>query len=856
MRRTKCGKKLPGNVKFCIRSGASIIGAIATIVILFNFIGNPDFSFYSKNDAVHETESVSEANMSEAGSETAKEDRNTETTEHKISNINAKKTKKLSKMDIDIDSVPVEGKAEKTEELCNDTVDEIASDDDGFGIEALKDALLSDYWYCEPVGASYAIKFKNDNTLYSVQTYFNDDETEPQNFNMTDEPDGSMEGTYKVYDDRIDIHINSDGEDVACTLKYMPVAEAEQYIEEVQETYNLDIGACSSVLDICKHEHYEGNILCAIYDETIDDSAREWPLVWTPFNTMASSLRKKAGIYELYDLVLSKIPLVYNITGSSYYDLYDIDGNGIQELIVETGTSDIDRKLQIYTMVKKDGQAYVRHIGEIMVDMAYAELYPCKEGGLYLCLMSIEGADCHKLELKDGKVNDIYREFVPLSEDGSENYPAYITQSELRIRKLFADYWESDGLKAEIGADISIWKWVSSIILNMTAEEKPDLDILPDDALQAYQEVLKEYQKLLPVNDYSDWPDNQSEIEGSFPHVDLDAVGFLYAHGSENADQIRLSVKYAMYDMDDNGIDEMLISLAVKNSDDDDYDRKPMIHTIYTFDGKDAKIAINFAGPDYVTVYSNGCICEQWKPGTAAEATYYYQLNENGYVIDKIDLYDPYALEDQTECQFEWQELEIDYDIQESEENTEESEKSTEESEAETELDAWKTAYIQLVETDIKNDSAGYQLIYIDDDDIPELFVYYGYNADGGEVYFYNKGEVNKVHSYDDGFSYIEREGLFCCGGGKMDRYFDIVYEIDNGQIVQLARGDYGAEDTGNLQVDEEGNIIYLYYWNGEEVSEEEYEQNMMELYDYEKARRPYDNLNNGQEIIELIEER
>lgn len=74
-----------------------------------------------------------------------------------------------------------------------------------------------------------------------------------------------------------------------------------------------------------------------------------------------------------------------------------------------------------------------------------------------------------------------------------------------------------------------------------------------------------------------------------------------------------------------------------------------------------------------------------------------------------------------------------------------------------------------------------------------------------------------------------------------MDVYYDKIYTIDNKQFVLLYSGEYGAEDNSNLQTDNNGNIIYNYYWNGVKVNSEEECWNMInEVYNIQQSKVPY----------------
>ena len=75
-----------------------------------------------------------------------------------------------------------------------------------------------------------------------------------------------------------------------------------------------------------------------------------------------------------------------------------------------------------------------------------------------------------------------------------------------------------------------------------------------------------------------------------------------------------------------------------------------------------------------------------------------------------------------------------------------------------------------------------------------------------------------------------------------MDEYFDEIYSIENGQFVLLARGDYGATDNSRVQLDDNGNPIYNYYWNNTAVSSEtEYSSLLNTAYNTQQATSPFD---------------
>ncbi len=166
----------------------------------------------------------------------------------------------------------------------------------------------------------------------------------------------------------------------------------------------------------------------------------------------------------------------------------------------------------------------------------------------------------------------------------------------------------------------------------------------------------------------------------------------------------------------------------------------------------------------------------------------------------------------------------------------------------------WKTTLIDYLNNESSSDNQGYNLIYVNDDNIPEILEIGNGEAMGCRLVVYNNGKANVTQFRRLGVSYIPKANLICNTGGHMDNYFDIVYSIQNGDLTLIADGAYG--DTSlKPQLDEKGNIIYQYSWNGNSVSKEEYEQDLNSIYDTSKAVDGYDynNIMSKQQVIDAI---
>lgn len=165
----------------------------------------------------------------------------------------------------------------------------------------------------------------------------------------------------------------------------------------------------------------------------------------------------------------------------------------------------------------------------------------------------------------------------------------------------------------------------------------------------------------------------------------------------------------------------------------------------------------------------------------------------------------------------------------------------------------WKTVYVDYIRGIAQEKYIGYKLIYVDDDNIPELYLLGDCSATGDAICTYNNGEITKTFLGNYQATYYERQNLLCESGGHMGYYHDRVYSMQNRSFVMRYDGEYCDIDSSQIQLDEEGNPIYKYTWNGEEVSEEEYQQRLNSVYDKDAAIRPFENVFTADEVIQQI---
>lgn len=169
----------------------------------------------------------------------------------------------------------------------------------------------------------------------------------------------------------------------------------------------------------------------------------------------------------------------------------------------------------------------------------------------------------------------------------------------------------------------------------------------------------------------------------------------------------------------------------------------------------------------------------------------------------------------------------------------------------------WKQSFADYIRNTYDEAGvSGYELIYVDNDDIPELAVIGSCEAAGCKIVYYTNGQVKEQQLRRTYFSYIERENLLCNSEGLMDGYYDVVYSILDGQMTVIAQGNYGAEDNTDIQIDETGKLIYKYYWNGVEMSEEDYNISLNGVFDMNRAKPGYEygQYYSYEEILALLE--
>lgn len=143
----------------------------------------------------------------------------------------------------------------------------------------------------------------------------------------------------------------------------------------------------------------------------------------------------------------------------------------------------------------------------------------------------------------------------------------------------------------------------------------------------------------------------------------------------------------------------------------------------------------------------------------------------------------------------------------------------------------WKQAYEDFINQDEWfGGTETYQVIYVDGDNIPELFVASHATAVGSRLLTYHDGAVRaEFISGEGGISYLKKNNLIWNSDGRQGVYCDEFYQIIDGVPAVVATGtrEVLADRYMDDSWDEED---FQYWWNGEQCSWEEYQSAMDSL--------------------------
>ncbi len=162
----------------------------------------------------------------------------------------------------------------------------------------------------------------------------------------------------------------------------------------------------------------------------------------------------------------------------------------------------------------------------------------------------------------------------------------------------------------------------------------------------------------------------------------------------------------------------------------------------------------------------------------------------------------------------------------------------------------WQEAYVDFIQklhgTIPEYSEMDYSLIYVDDNDIPELFIYTGGMATGEFIVSFYDGNIGVMNRERCGIQYIEYGGLLYNMNGNMGFSPCNIYMLKNGKFSEIGTG-WCFEHC-----DENENWYWDYFWEDIPVTEAEYMVHINELIDTSKCVVP-STLYSKEEILEIL---
>ena len=151
----------------------------------------------------------------------------------------------------------------------------------------------------------------------------------------------------------------------------------------------------------------------------------------------------------------------------------------------------------------------------------------------------------------------------------------------------------------------------------------------------------------------------------------------------------------------------------------------------------------------------------------------------------------------------------------------------------------WQSVYRELVLEQVSNDGnpdspSTYCLQDLNGDGIPELLIVGPFEAQGDVLYTVRSdGSTSHLAISQGDFMYDAANQLIWAPYGHMDMYRDEIYRLTNGSFVRLHEGRSGLWNASSPSA---GYEDYTYEWDGEMVSEQQYQALLDAAVDTEDA--------------------
>lgn len=166
-------------------------------------------------------------------------------------------------------------------------------------------------------------------------------------------------------------------------------------------------------------------------------------------------------------------------------------------------------------------------------------------------------------------------------------------------------------------------------------------------------------------------------------------------------------------------------------------------------------------------------------------------------------------------------------------------------------IPAWKRAYLEFIE-DKGGEFTAFALVFVDEDDVPELYLGGCSHAIGDRLCAYQAGGIKQLYIRRmQGCQYIPRSGLLVNYNGTVGYYYTEVFSLGTGGFDCLWSGleKHGSGHNGF-------NEYYgsaTYYIDDVRVSKAEYDGAIRGLIDQEKVIPLHENAVTYEEICQQI---
>ena len=163
----------------------------------------------------------------------------------------------------------------------------------------------------------------------------------------------------------------------------------------------------------------------------------------------------------------------------------------------------------------------------------------------------------------------------------------------------------------------------------------------------------------------------------------------------------------------------------------------------------------------------------------------------------------------------------------------------------------WQAAYKDWVGK--WSDDTRFELFDMNGDDVPEIVRVGSCMADGATVATCTPDGIREEEIYRIGMWYIPGGNVLDNNDGNMGVFYDRIFEIKDGEWLQIGDGECRMEDNTNPEYDENGDYVFRYKWDGKEVTNKKYEKKLKKLFGNRKPEALGNEAVSYHEIINQI---